>query len=143
MSMYNLVFGSTSELLPLADLFGVTDIPRFRDLWVEKSDDPEVTTLVIYTRTGGGNREEYHEANKRLASHPGYVGDEDDAFDSTYAIFKFSVNKGMMNLDLISDAGRANPDAVWASIKESEVDPVDTRARWEQAIEDMRDRLVD
>lgn len=143
MSMYNWIFGNTSDLVPIADLFGILDIPRFRDLWTEDNGDPDATTIVIYTRTGGGNREEYHSQNARLAAHPGYVGDEDDGFDSTYAIFKFVVTKDMMNLDLLTDAGRADLDAVWRSIKESEVPTVDTTARWKEAIERMRREIVE
>lgn len=141
MSMYNMIFGNTSELIPLADLFRVTDIPRFRDLWVEKTSDPDKTTLVIYTRTGGGNREEYHEANSRLAEHPGYVGDEDDSFDSTYAIFKFLVSRDMMDLDMVRDEFRTDTEGLWAAIKESEVEPIDTGARWDAAIKQLEDRL--
>lgn len=141
MSMYNLVFGDASHLLPLAYLFGITEIPRYRDLWVEKNDDPEKVTLVIYTRTGGGNREEYLLENARLAEHPGYVGDEDDSFDSTYATFKFVVSKDMLDLNMVQDDFRDDIDGLWAAIKEEEVEPVDPSERWQEAIKALEDRV--
>lgn len=101
MSLYNMMFGYS----PLA---GVTlsalnltpnDIPRFRDAYF----DAEENRLVIYTRTGGGNREYYggpggydnedYEGpfNEDLEAHPNYISDEDDDFDCTYAYFYFSI----------------------------------------------------
>ena len=75
-------------------------VPRFRDAWIEKEGD--VYFLVVFTRTGGGNRECYcdtdeHEddcyphMNEQLEKHPLYIKDSDDDFDSTYAHFYFKV----------------------------------------------------
>jgi hypothetical protein len=101
MSLYNMMFGNN----PLA---GVTlgalnlspnDIPRFRDAYYEADEN----RLVIYTRTGGGNREYYGEPdgydnadyegpfNSDLEAHPEYISDEDDDFDATYAYFYFNI----------------------------------------------------
>lgn len=75
------------------------DIPRFRDAYF----DAEENQLVVYTRTGGGNREYYggrggydnedYEGpfNEDLENHPNYLRDEDDDFDCTYAYFYFSI----------------------------------------------------
>lgn len=86
MSLYNLLFGknpNTKALLAFLEL-NELDIERFRDCWI--NDDNE---LVIYTRTGGGNRECY--PNEALTSHPLYIRDEDDDFDSTYAKYYFAL----------------------------------------------------
>ena len=101
MSMYNMMFGNnplagvTLEALQLSP----NDIPRFRDAYF----DAEENQLVIYTRTGGGNRDYYGDPdgydnedyegpfNSDLERHPEYVRDEDDDFDSTYAYFYFNV----------------------------------------------------
>lgn len=101
MNLYNMMFGYS----PLA---GITlsalnltpnDIPRFRDAYF----DAEENRLVVYTRTGGGNREYYggrggydneeYEGpfNEDLEAHPNYISDEDDDFDSTYAYFYFAI----------------------------------------------------
>lgn len=79
---------------PLYDLYlkilgiELENIPRFRDVYVIVGTDPEI---VIYTRTGGGNRSEYEDQNESLANHPGYLRDEDDSFDNTFAHFHYSV----------------------------------------------------
>jgi hypothetical protein len=61
--------------------------PRFRDCYL--SDDEE--HIEIFTRVGGGNREDYAEEIEKLHSMPTYVSDEDDDFDYTYATFTFGV----------------------------------------------------
>ena len=79
-------------------------IPRFRDCFLESD------RIVIFTRTGGGNRryyeseascryyypEDFNEPepptgpwNDDLRQHPLYDRDQDDSFDSTYARFYF------------------------------------------------------
>jgi hypothetical protein len=79
-------------------------IPRYRDCYWDGSQ------IVIYTRTGGGNRDFYENErscrenypsyftgddtiqgpwNEDLRKLPGYIKDEDDSFDSTYASFYF------------------------------------------------------
>lgn len=87
MSLYNLVHG-TNPLAPalLAMLnVKVDEIPRFRDCYFR--DDH----VIIYTRTGGANRSGYEAGNKFLTLVDGYVKDEDDSFDSTYALFYYRV----------------------------------------------------
>lgn len=81
------------------------DIPRFRDCFIR--DD----MIVIYTRTGGGNRHFYDSEpvcrqyypeyfdnedcpmvgpwNEDLRQNPYYIRDEDCTFDCTYAYFFF------------------------------------------------------
>jgi hypothetical protein len=59
-------------------------IPRFRDAYID--DDGN---LVLLTRTGGGNREDYVLENAELAARPDYLGDVDDSFDETFAHFTF------------------------------------------------------
>lgn len=105
MNLYNMLFGThplASVLLCSLNLAG-SAVPRVRDCM--PSD--EAREIVILTRTGGGNRDFYDnpEQHKRahpdsgyegpwnsdLRSHPCYLRDDDDDFDSTYARFYFSV----------------------------------------------------
>jgi len=86
MSLYNAIFGRnlhTELILSLLEL-RESDIERFRDC----SIDFENNHIIILARTGGGNRENY--PNEKLVSHPCYVSDHDDEFDSTYAIYYFN-----------------------------------------------------
>lgn len=89
MSLYNAIMGTN----PLSGLFlgmlgiDISDVPRFRDTWF----NPETESIVIYTRTGGGNREAYEAENDHLTTFPGFKFDRDDDFDCTYAEFHYAV----------------------------------------------------
>ena len=93
--LYNSVFGKNpnyEKLLAILNL-ELDNIPRFRDILIKDNN------IIIYTRTGGGNREYYDDVNfenkhgpwnSTLRKSSYYVKDEDDAFDKTYANFYFS-----------------------------------------------------
>src|SRR5262245_14062757 len=102
--LYNMLFGvnpMTGLLLHILDLHA-RDIPRMRDAWFDGEH------IVILTRAGGNNREDYDEQIVKLRSHPGYVTDEDDTFDSTYATFTF----------VVPDHGGFPPEYIKESLKE-------------------------
>lgn len=94
MSLYNMLFG-INDLTPfLLSVLGIKqeDIPRFRDCFLNEG------YIVIYTRTGGGNREFYDYPNDEnqegpwnstLRDNEYYISDNDDEFDCTYANFYF------------------------------------------------------
>lgn len=87
MSLYNMMCGinpAASRLLKAIDL-DPKSVPRFRDIWVDKN----FTEVTVHTRTGGGNREAYTEQNALMSTHPLYLRDSDDSFDSTFADFVF------------------------------------------------------
>lgn len=85
MSFYNMIFGKNSMADLLLAMVGLKpgQIGRFRDAYWNGSE------VCVYTRMGGGNRETYEAEIEALLNHPGYVDDEDDDFDSTYATFRF------------------------------------------------------
>ena len=107
MGLYNVLFGVNPAAPLLLGCLGMkaADVPRFRDCYIQDE------RIVIYTRTGGGNRN-YYESLERcrdnypeyftsedapsgpwncdLRKHPNYTHDNDDDFDSTYAYFYFS-----------------------------------------------------
>jgi len=60
---------------------------RFRDIYLNEDG----TKIILYTRNGGGNREEYWYIFKGLKTHPNYLEDYDDDYDSTYAYIEFLV----------------------------------------------------
>lgn len=86
MSLYNQLFGESSIADTLLFTLGLTreDCGRFRDCFIFKDN------IVIYTRNGGGNRDEYQYVFDEFAEHPNYISDEDDDFDCTYARIYFS-----------------------------------------------------
>lgn len=107
MSMYNLLHGNNPLAGVLLWILGTTSdrVPRIRDVY------PENGNIIIYTRTGGGNRPYYDSLetaiendhvdpkdkdisqrawNSDLRALPGFIRDYDDDFDSTYAYFEFT-----------------------------------------------------
>lgn len=86
MSLYNLLFGQNETapaLLALLNQVANLDPPRYRDCYFDGE------YIVVHTRTGGGNREDYELENAAMTEHPWYVDDADDDFDCTYADFRF------------------------------------------------------
>jgi hypothetical protein len=137
MSLYDLAVADGRQHERGAVLLGMLGSPavaRFRDAWVEKSGDGPV--IAVYTRQGGGNRAcfcgcakdapaaDRHvpesccaASNEALAAHPLYLRDADDEFDPTYATFRF----------------RAPQE--WSEVlAEAAGEPVDTDARWREAV---------
>lgn len=87
MSLYNMIHGVNPLAGVLMKMLDIEpgDVPRFRDCYFNGEH------IVIYTRTGGGNREAYEAENNAMCELPGYVRDEDDDYDSTYANFYYEV----------------------------------------------------
>jgi hypothetical protein len=108
MSFYNMIHGVNPLSGVLLKMLDTTTgaIPRFRDCYFDGEH------IVIYTRTGGGNRDFYESEqscranypenftgtddpsgpwNEDLRCLPGFVRDADDDYDCTYASFFFAV----------------------------------------------------
>ena len=117
MSLYNALFG-VNKIAPL--LLKMLDIDqpnnkypsgRFRDIYF--SEDGK--RIVLYTRNGGGNREQYQETIDKLATHPNYIKDYDDDFDCTFAYIEFSIPKEFESecADLAKSEPPRNPSKAW------------------------------
>lgn len=89
--LYNMLAGWDPACVWLAPM--LTDenpqdfFPRFRDCWLSDEGD----AIEIFTRVGGGNREDYEYEIEALRDMPTYQRDYDDDFDCTYATFVFGV----------------------------------------------------
>ena len=113
MSMYNMIFGMNPDSDKLLSLLGKTtsDFGRFRNVYMEDG------CIVVHTRNGGGNREDYEDVFEEMSMHPWYSHDADDDFDCTYANIYFKVPENhadflaIMNLD----AGQ-NPKHQWGEL---------------------------
>jgi DNA-directed RNA polymerase subunit F len=92
--MYNIINGVNQAalfILPMLDKHPDKYL-RFRDCFLFDEDHPEYDNYIhVYTRSGGGNREEFEEEIEEIRKHPNYITDYDDNFDCTYASFIFSV----------------------------------------------------
>lgn len=114
MSLYNMVFGMNPDSDKLLEVLGKTkeDFGRFRNVYMEDG------YIVVHTRNGGGNREDYEDVFDEMSSHPWYSHDEDDSFDCTYANIYFKVPEGaeqtMMALRGLDEG--ANPSKQWAEL---------------------------
>lgn len=128
MTMYNMLFGVnplSGILLGLLNL-DTRSVGRFRDAFVANGE------IAIYTRNGGGNREHYDDQDPgldcgctgciityNLPTHPNYLRDEDDSFDSTYATVYFSIPDEMKPILSDFDTGEFDSDARWALVLET------------------------
>lgn len=125
MSLYNMLFGQNYFSHFYLAMLGLTpgDVGRFRDCFLQKTDEGDIR-IVVYTRNGGGNREDYEGTTATLQDHPEYVTDFDDEFDCTYASYVFKV------------------PAKWADVvrkmAESPDQQVDPGARFQKLLSDMQ-----
>lgn len=140
--MYNMAFGPTEQKIPAIAVCGIDPekIGRYRDVWMERDGESEDSLIIaVYTRNGGGNREDYAEQIAYMQGHPQYVEDSDDSFDSTYATFRFRVRES--DLDLSGQERWGVPreqwldrEETWGGLNLAAVDRIDTDERWREAI---------
>lgn len=85
MSLYNLLHGVNLQAPLVLQLLekNTGDFGRFRDAYITE------THLVVHTRCGGGNREDYEHVFDEMSGHPLFDYDQDDDFDCTYCNFYF------------------------------------------------------
>jgi hypothetical protein len=124
MSLYNMVNGVKQATFFILPMLGKhpDEYPRFRDCFIgglendeendqfgipkKKTTDEKV--ISVYTRVGGGNRDDYQTQIDELRKMPNYVKDYDDDFDSTFATFVFLVpEKWKTDFDKLT-SGKAN-----------------------------------
>jgi hypothetical protein len=67
------------------------EYPRFRDCFLGDEENDIEDKIIVYTRTGGGNREAYEDEIAEMQAMPTYLQDYDDSFDSTYACFVYDI----------------------------------------------------
>ena len=113
MSLYNMLFGegdSTDFLLKLLDAER-GDFGRFRSTYVTED------YIVVHTRCGGGNREDYFP--EWVEDHPLYSHDEDDDFDCTYADIYFKHPAEYSEVLKEMSKGTITPAEKWKLLFES------------------------
>lgn len=87
MSFYNMLFGMNPRADLMLAVLGLRkhEVERFRDA----AADSDGRRILVYTRTGGNNREGY--PNLTMRKLPSWRGSVDDDFDSTYCTDTFEV----------------------------------------------------
>ena len=112
MSLYNMLFGMNPDTDKILNVLGKTreDFGRFRNVYLDEG------YIVVHTRNGGGNREDYFP--EWVEDHPWYSHDEDDDFDCTYADIYFKVpddaNQTLMALHNFEKG--ADPKEQWGML---------------------------
>ena len=113
MSLYNMIFGMNPDSDKLLEILGKTrgDFGRFRNVYMEDG------YIVVHTRNGGGNREDYGNVFDEMSEHPWYSHNEDDDFDCTYANIYFKIPENHKDFMAIRqlDEGH-NPKEQWAEM---------------------------
>jgi hypothetical protein len=113
-SMYNMLFGERSShqdfLLKLLDS-ETGDFCRYRAIYVTDEH------IVVHTRCGGGNREEYFP--DWVEDHPLYSHDEDGDFDSTYADIYFHHPEEYKEILKEMAEGTITPSEKWKMLFEA------------------------
>ncbi len=113
MSLYNMVFGMNPDSDKLLEILGKAreDFGRFRNVYMEDG------CIVVHTRNGGGNREDYEDVFDEMSEHPWYSHDADDDFDCTYANIYFKLPEDEKLLTILRGLNEgANPGKQWAEL---------------------------
>lgn len=113
--MYNMLFGKNPATAALLQILGKTeaDFGRFRDVFLGDG------LIAVYTRNGGGNRDDYQEVFEEMRKHPNFVGDEDDSFDCTYCTYYFTYPEEYKEiLTQLQDADKFDPGKMWTEFFE-------------------------
>jgi len=131
--MYNMVMGTNPLAGVWVESLGLElgDFGRIRDGWLQ-DDGPLGLRIVIHTRCGGGNREDYEGVFEKMKGHPQYLRDYDCEYDSTYANIEFKIPEEHANgvQKLLEEAEKlGNRDVV--------VDNRTQTQRWEESLRDM------
>jgi hypothetical protein len=100
---------STEQIMNLLDLTP-GDFGRYRDVYIQEG------YIVVHTRCGGGNRDDYEDMFDEVSIHPWYSHDEDCDFDSTYADIYFKLPEDeVKSVAGLLDAGQP-PQEKWDAI---------------------------
>jgi len=121
MSLYNMLFKENEKADKLLNMLALNreSFGRYRDVYL----NADGTKIIVYTRCGGGNREEYNYVFENMKEHPNYISDYDDSYDNTYCYFEFKVP-----LEYRTET------AGWST----GVEPDDVHTKFEKAIAEMQ-----
>lgn len=113
MSLYNMVFGMNPDSDKLLEVLGKekADFGRFRNVYIADG------YIVVHTRCGGGNRDDYEEVFSEMEDHPWFSHEADCDFDYTYADFFFKLpDEDQLLVALQGLDQGAKPDLQWESL---------------------------
>lgn len=87
--MYDLLTFKYEYANELLSMLGLTpdSVGRYRDCYLSKDGKK----IIVYTRMGGPNRDDYKYEIWKLQKHKMYIKDYDDDWDVTFSSFEFSI----------------------------------------------------
>jgi len=116
MSLYNMLFSTNPDADSLLSLLGKSreDFGRFRDVYVQDG------FVVVHTRNGGGNRDDYEHVFDEMSEHPWYSHNQDCDFDCTYADIFFRIPEESIEQLLVAFSNKGlNPSKAWPQVLEA------------------------
>ena len=121
MSLYNMLFKENEKADKLLSMLALDreSFGRYRDVYL----NADGSKIIVYTRCGGENREDYDWVFENMEEHPNYISDYDDEFDETYCYFEFEVP-----FEYRTEAARLSTG----------VDPDDVHTKIEKAIAEIQ-----
>lgn len=151
--MYRLLHGDSGWPMEMMYAWGLKPdmVGRYRDHWLEQvPDDADTLILALYTRNGGGNREEYADQLRRMHELVTFVSDEDDTFDPTYCTLRFRLTRTQFiawTEDAESEAEvetGQDKDAIWDEFfRQSEPNPRDMSLIWQAMLATLPGAIPD
>ena len=89
MSLYSMLFKENENADKLLSILALDreSFGRYRDVYL----NADGSKIIVYTRCGGRNREDYDWVFGNMEKHPNYISDYDDSYDETYCYFEFGV----------------------------------------------------
>jgi hypothetical protein len=87
--LYNMLFGENENADILLEFLKLNRaiFGRYRDCYLNHDG----SKIIVLTRCGGSNRDDYDEVFTMARSHDLYLTDYDDPIDETYCYFEFGV----------------------------------------------------
>lgn len=91
MSLYNMLHGVNPLAGGLLEVLGFQpqQFVRIRNVYLVEVDND--LRIAVFTRCGGGNRDDHEHVFSWARDQPTYLRDFDDDYDSTFATFEFAI----------------------------------------------------
>lgn len=139
MSLYSIMFGERPEAGDLVHALGLQRrrMGRYRDCYVIERKGKRMVALL--TRLGGANRPDYPAEIAYLHTGKGFIADEDDAFDETFATFLYAVPDGFEQLPTLPEFRERYEDHM-ARMKAGKLTP-EEQARQDALVASMRKQM--
>lgn len=101
MRLYNVING-VNPAAPLVLMYlnkTPQALSRFRDAYFKRDEESKEIRMIVLTRCGGSNREEYGWVMEAMKTNPLFIREYDDDFDNTYNYMEFQLPQHLKELE--------------------------------------------